>query len=279
MPEGKDNTKKSPGESFGEMVREFGNALGEIFKDPKVKEKAQEFARSTGEAVQTFTDEFKEEEVKQKLKQAGKAAKEFGEKAAKKFGASKEECSRKSDFEMGIEKAVHWGEHIAARKDNHSGSTRVQRLVSYNVAIVWSFILLIFFNFFRQYIAYYHYEMAEGVGQWIREPLLSTEFGTVLPILNIALILSILGNGILIVLDRYLLRQGISIVLHVFSLAVILSFLRVFPFNFDLVPFSNAAQVLRIIATIIFIAIAIGLIVGIIVRIVRIVITTIRLET
>jgi len=286
MPEGKDNTKKSPGESFGEMVREFGNALGEIFKDPKVKEKAQEFARSTGEAVQTFTDEFKEEEVKQKLKHAGKAAKEFGEKAAKKFGASKEECSqkndkssRKSDFKMGIGKAVHWGEHIAARKDNHSGSTRVQRLVSYNVAIVWSFILLIFFNFFRQYIAYYHHEIVEGVGQWMREPLLSTEFGAVLPILNITLILSILGNGILIVLDRYLLRQGISIVLNVFSLAVILSFLRVFPFNFDLVPFSNAAQVLRIIATIIFIVIAIGLIVGIIVRIVRIVITTIRLET
>jgi len=285
MPKGENNTERSSAENFGEMVREFGNALGEIFKNPKLREKAQEFARSTGEAVRTFTDEFKEEEVKQKLKQAGKAAKEFGEKAAKKFGASKEECSqkndrssRKSDFEMGIEKAVHWGEHIAARKNNHSGSTRVQRLVSYNVAIVWSFILLIFFNFFRQYIAYYHYEIAEGVGQWIREPLLSTEFGAVLPILNIALILSILGNGILIVLDRYLLKQGISIVLHVFSLAVIFSFLRVFPFNFHLVPFSNAAQVLRIILTIVFIVAAIGLIVGIIVRIVRIVITTIRLS-
>lgn len=286
MPEGENNTKKSAAENFGEMVREFGNALAEIFKNPKVREKAQEFAQSTGEAVQTFTNEFKEEEVKQKLKQAGEAAKEFGEKAAKEFGDSKEECSqkndkssRKSDFEVGIEKAVHWGEHIAARKDNHSATTRVQRLVSYNVAIVWSFILLIFFNFFREYIAYYHYEIAEGVGQWIREPLLSTEFVAVLPILNIALILSILGNGILIVLDRYLLKQGVSIVLHVFSLAVILSFLRVFPFNFDLVPFPNAAQILRIILTIVFIIAAIGLVVGIIVKIVRIVITTIRLET
>ena len=147
------------------------------------------------------------------------------------------------------------------------------------MAIVWSFILLILFNFFREYIAYYHHEIAEGVGQWIREPLLSTEFTTVLPILNIALILSILGNGILIVFDRYLLQQGISIILHVFSLAVIFSLLRMFPFNFDVVPFSNAPQVLRIILFIIFIAAAIGLIVGIIVRIVRIVITTIRLES
>lgn len=285
MPKGENNTKKSAAENFREMVREFGNALTEIFKNPKVGEKAQEFARSTGEAVQTLTDKLKKDEVKQKLKQAGKAAKEFGEKAAKEFGASKEEysqkndkSSRKSDFELGIEKVVHWGEHIAAKKDNHSGSTRVQRLVSYNVAIVWSFILLILFNFFREYIAYYHYEIAEGAGQWIREPLLSTEFGAVLPILNIALILSILGNGILIVLDRYLLKQGISIVLHVFSLAVIFSFLRLFPFNFDLVPFSNAAQVLRIIVTIVFIAIGIGLIVAIVVKIVRIVITTIRLS-
>jgi len=268
------------------MVREFGNVLGEIFKDPKVREKAQEFARSTGEAVQAFIDKFKEEEVKQRFKQAGRAAEEFGQKVAKRFGTSKEKYSQgngerfpRSDFEIGVEKAVQWGRGVAARKDDYFRSTRVQRLVSYNVAIVWSFIFLIFFNFFRQYIAYYHYEVVEGIGQWMREPLLSGEFGAVLPILNIALVLSILGNGVLIVFDRYLLRQGISIVLHIFSLAVILSFLTMFPFNFDIVPFPNAAQVLSIIVAIVFIAIAIGLIVGIVVRIVRIVITTIRLET
>ena len=51
MPKGENNTKKSAAENFGEMVREFGNALAEIFKNPKVREKAQEFARSAGEAV------------------------------------------------------------------------------------------------------------------------------------------------------------------------------------------------------------------------------------
>ncbi len=278
MPKGKNNTKKSAAESFGEMVREFGNALSEIFKDPKVQEKAQEFAGSTGEAVQTFTDKFKEEEVKQKLRQAGRAAKEFGD-SKEEHSQKNDKNSRKSEFEIGIEKVVQWGRGVTAKKDNHSKSTRVQRLVSCNMAIVWSFILLIFFNFFRQYIAYYHHEIVEGVGQWMREPLLSTEFGTVLPILNISLVLSILGNGIMIVFDRYLLQQGISIILHVFSLAVILSFLRVFPFNFDVVPFSNAAQVLRIILTIVFIVAAIGLVVEIVVRIVRIVITAIKLET
>ena len=213
------------------------------------------------------------------------AAESFGEKTAKKSEAGKEECSQKddnssqkSDFEMGIKKVVHWGERIAARKDNHSKSARVQRLVSYNAAIVWNFLLLILFNFFREYIAYYHYETVEGVGQWMREPLLNAEFTAVLPILNIALILSIIGNGIMIVFDRYLVRQGISIVLHVFSLAVIFSFLSVFPFDFDVVPFFNAASILRIILTIVLVIAAIGLVVGIVVRIVRLIIAAIRLE-
>ena len=135
---------------------------------------------------------------------------------------------------------------------------------------------MIFFNFFHGYLAYYHYKVVEGVGQWMREPLLTPEFSAVLPVLNIALILLILGNGVLIVLDRYLLRQGIHIILHVFSLGAVLTFLTVFPFNFDVVPFPAAPQVLSIIAAIVFIAVSIGLAVGIVVRIVRIVITNIR---
>lgn len=113
----------------------------------------------------------------------------------------------------------------------------------------------------------------------MREPLLTPKFSAVLPVLNIALILSILGNVVLIVRDRYLLRQGVSIILHVFGLAAVLTFLTVFPFNFDVVPFPAASQVLSIIAAIVFIATAIGLVVGIVVRVVRIVITSIRAKS
>lgn len=279
MAEGEKNANKSAAKNFSEMVGEFGNALGEIFRDSKVREKAQEFARSTGEAIQVFRDKFKEEEVKQRFKQAGRAAEEFGQKAAKYFEVSKKDSSPRSDFEIGIDKALQWARRVGTKKDDYLRNTRVQRLISYNLAIVWSFLLLIFFNFFHQYIAYYHYQVVEGVGQWMREPLLTAEFGAVLPVLNVALISSILGNGVLIVFDRYLLRQGISIILHVFSLAAILNFLTVFPFNFEVVPLPNASQVLSIIVAIVFIAIAIGLIVGIVVRIMRIVITSIRAGT
>lgn len=41
-----ESTEKSAAESFGKMVQEFDNALAEIFRDPKMQKKAQEFARS-----------------------------------------------------------------------------------------------------------------------------------------------------------------------------------------------------------------------------------------
>lgn len=276
--------KKNVAENFGEMLNQFGAALSEIFKDPKVKQKAQEFTKSSKEAAQTFADRFKDEEVKNKFKQAGKAAQEFGRNVADYFEAKekedtakeKDENYSKTDFDTTIDRAVHWGKQVGTKGNNYFKRTRGQRLISYNVAIVWNFILLIFFNFFHQYIAYYHYEMVEGIGQWLREPLFTQEFGTVLPILNVLLILSILGNGIRIVFDRYLVHQATSIILSMFGLATVLTFLTVFPFNFNVVPFPYAAQILSVIVTVAFIAVSIGLVVGIVVSIVRIVVVAIK---
>jgi len=204
---------------------------------------------------------------------------DYFEEKGKDSSPSGNEPSSNGDSNKTLDKAVSWRRRVRARMDDHSKHTRLQRLISYSVAIVWSFLLLIFFNFFHEYLAYYRYEVVEGMGQWMREPLLTPEFSAVLPVLNIALILSILGNGVLIVRDRYLLRQGVSIILHAFGLAAVLTFLTVFPFNFDVVPFPAAPQVLSIIAAIVFIATAIGLVVGIVVRVVRIVITSIRAKS
>ena len=275
--------KKNAAESFGEMLNQFGAALSEIFRDPKVKQKAQEFTKSSKEAAQTFAGRFKDEEVKNKFKQAGKAAQEFGKNVANYFEAKEEDAARgkdenysKTDFDRTIDRVVHWGEQVGTKGNNYFKRTRGQRLISYNLAIVWSFILLIFFNFFHQYIAYYHYEMVEGLGKWLRESLLTEEFSAVLPVLNALLILSILGNGIRIVFDRYLVHQATSIILCMFGLATVLTFLTVFPFNFNVAPFPYAAQVLSVIVAVVFIAVAIGLVVGIVVSIVRIVVAAIK---
>ena len=79
-----------------------------------------------------------------------------------------------------------------------------------------------------------------------------------------------------ILFDRYLVHQATSIVLCMFGLATVLTFLTVFPFNFNVAPFPYAAQVLSVIVTVVFIAVAIGLVVGIVVSIVRIVLAAIK---
>ena len=282
MSEEKDAHKKSAAESFGEMLNQFGSALSEIFKDPALKDKTQEFAQSAVKAARTFAERFKDEDVKSKLRDAGKAAQECGRNLTDYFGDKKysekgkrARNSQKGRLDETADKIGHIGQQVGDRVDDYFRHTRGGRLVSYNLAIVWSFIFVIVFNFFHQYIAYYHYETVHGVGQWLREPLLTGEFNQVLPILTTALILSILGNGILIVFDRYVLRQGIGIVLHVFGLATVVTFLVVFPFDFSVIP-APAVQVLSVIVAVILVGVAIGLVVGIVVRIVKIVVALIR---
>ena len=82
--------KKSPGESFGEMLRAFGDAMSEIFNDPKLKEKAKEFADSAVKSAEAFGSRFKDEEVKQKFREVGKAAQEFGKSVEDCFKGGKD---------------------------------------------------------------------------------------------------------------------------------------------------------------------------------------------
>jgi len=75
-------------ETFGEMIRTFGDAISEVFDDPKLKEKAKEFAESAAESAQIFGSRFKDEEVKAKFREAGKAAQDFGKGITDYFKSS-----------------------------------------------------------------------------------------------------------------------------------------------------------------------------------------------
>ena len=81
---------KNVAENFGELIKAFGNAVGEIFDDPKLKEKAKEFADSATESVKIFGGRFKDEEVKAKFGDVGKAAQDFGKSAADCFKSDKD---------------------------------------------------------------------------------------------------------------------------------------------------------------------------------------------
>ena len=77
MSEKKVSDKKNVAESFGEMIKAFGDAVSEIFKDPELKEKARDFGRSATESAQAFGRRLKDEDIKGKFRQVGKAAQDF----------------------------------------------------------------------------------------------------------------------------------------------------------------------------------------------------------
>jgi hypothetical protein len=82
--------KKMTVENFCEMFKAFGNAISEIFDDPKLKEKAKEFAESATESAKIFGSRFKDEEVKDKFRDVGKAAQDFGKSVVDCFKAGKD---------------------------------------------------------------------------------------------------------------------------------------------------------------------------------------------
>lgn len=74
-----------PGDSFGQMVTAFGQAIGEIFNDPELKARAREFGEATSESARALGRRFKDEEVRDKFRQASEAAEQFGHSVADCF--------------------------------------------------------------------------------------------------------------------------------------------------------------------------------------------------
>jgi len=156
--------------------------------------------------------------------------------------------------------------------ESHLESTRAGRIAASVATIVWSAIFLVFFNFFSRYFAIYSREAIDGITRWQVYPLLTPDLSLVLPILNVTLILSIVGHSIAIARDRYLVRQIILIVLHTLGMITVITFLRVFPFDFSVVPHAGAAAALPTVAVVIMILIAIGLGVSALVRFIKLIV-------
>jgi len=84
MPQ-ESSDKKNPSDNFAEMFHSFGDALSQIFDDPKLKEQAKEFGKTAANSAKVFADRFKDEDVKKKFCEAGKAAEEFGKSVKESF--------------------------------------------------------------------------------------------------------------------------------------------------------------------------------------------------
>jgi hypothetical protein len=296
MADNQEGQKKSPGESFADMFKEFGSAMSEIFNDPELKEKAKEFGESTAASAKTFAARFKDEDVKNKFRDVGKAAKKFGESMADYFKEDKsksdqdntlkttaepEDESKKKLNDQENRNRDHqdrdrWSREHWDRDWRRANRPREVRITGYSFSIAWSMVLIVFFNFFNKYIAYYVYD--NSLNKWNIHPFITNNFKGWLPILTISLIILIIGNIVLIINDSFYFRNITFIVMNIFSIASVSTLLTLFPFDFSIIPTTNWNAILFPIISIILILMIIGLVIGSFVRFIRLIIHIARNE-
>ena len=153
--------------------------------------------------------------------------------------------------------------------DRYVAGRREARMAASAFAVAWSVVLLILFNFFNQYIAFYNSETVGGTTIWTRQPFFTEDINLWLPILTATLVISAVGHIILIIFDKYVLREVIHIVAGGFGLATVIVLLSVFPFDFGVMPNAAIADLVYSGVTIALICICIGIAVGILVRSIR----------
>jgi hypothetical protein len=281
--------KKNPGESFAEMFKEFGAAMGEIFNDPRLKEKAKEFGESASDSAKAFAGRFKDEEVKNKFRDFGQAAKKFGESmseyfkedksnnsnnAAEASSGSEDESKKKLNDQAGTSTTKNrdrWDrDHWDRDHWRRSKRSREARIAGYSFSIAWSIVFIIFFNFFSRYIAYYVYD--SSLNKWNIQPLITNDFKAWLPILTISLIVTIIGDIALIINDSFYVRNIALTVMNIFGIASAATLLTLFPFDFSIIPSADWNAILFPIIKIVLILIIIGMAIGSFVRFIKIIV-------
>jgi uncharacterized membrane protein len=151
----------------------------------------------------------------------------------------------------------------------YSLSARAGRIASSGFAIAWSIALLIFFNFYYQYIAYYEPIHSGGATHWQIHTLVTSGFVAWLPILTATLVLAVVGHALLIAFDKYILRQTVRIILDVFGIATVLTLLSLFPFDFSAIPSAEAIDGVTLGITIGLIVMAVGFGIGALARFIQ----------
>jgi len=165
---------------------------------------------------------------------------------------------------------------VLDKADRYFKSKRIGRIASSGGAIAWSVVLLVFFNFFSRYLAFYQSETVDGGIKWNIYPLLTQDFRLVLPILNTVLILSIVGHSIAIAFDRHILREIILIVLNLLGMAAVLTFLRIFPFDFSVIPDTGVATISSTVTIAVLTIIAVVLGIGVLVRLIKLFVNVLK---
>ncbi|MFC2018846.1 DUF4870 domain-containing protein [Chloroflexota bacterium] len=164
-------------------------------------------------------------------------------------------------------------EEFGKRVEDYFTHTRAGRIAGYSASIFWNIVLLVFFSFFHQYIAWYQ---VEPDGSVTRLSMLTGDYFAWLPILVTALVVSAAANILLITYDKYWLREIIQIILTVIGVVAVANLVAIFPFDFSVIPNATAASVVPIVLTIVLIITAIGLGVGALVRFIKLIVSVVK---
>lgn len=162
------------------------------------------------------------------------------------------------------------------RVEDRFESRRAGRIAASVFAMAWSIALLVFFNFFNQYVAYYSSRTVGRVTVWTRYPLFTSELSSWLRILNAALAVSILGNIALIVYDKYVFRQVLRIVIDCFAFASVVSLVSIFPFDFSVIPNAGIASSVQLAVAVSLVIVSVAIGIAILVRAIQLIVNTLR---
>ncbi len=113
---------------------------------------------------------------------------------------------------------------------------------------------LIFFTFFHEYIAWHTTELDGSV---TRLSMLTDDYFTWLPIPITASVLIIIANIVMIAYAREWFRQAAWIGFSTIGIAVTVSLVSIFPFDFSVIPNATAVDVVPIWVRVFFIFMAV----------------------
>jgi len=113
---------------------------------------------------------------------------------------------------------------------------------------------IIFFTFFHKYIAWY---TKEPDGSITRLSMLTDDYFTWLPIPIAASIIVIVASIAMIIYNEYRFRTITQIMFNILGIAVAVSLVSIFPFDFSVIPNATAVDVVPKVVRVFFILLAV----------------------
>jgi hypothetical protein len=127
--------------------------------------------------------------------------------------------------------------------------------ISSHISIIFvTLAQLIFFAFFHKYIAW---NTTEPDGSVTRLSMLTDDYFIWLPIMITASIIVILASIAMIIYDNYRFRRIGEISFNIIGIAVAVSLVSIFPFDFSVIPNATAVDAVPIGVTVFFILLAV----------------------